>query len=113
MSLYAQIVFLKTYHKGLWCVENVIPYYTPLIAPTARVGRHLVWANFPIGDLILPPQGIRDRNAIADFAAHELVKGSLIRNKRQALRNLCDPRVGRHIYNAALAAKEGTRHGQE
>lgn len=48
LKLYEEILFLRTYHKGPWVVENVVPYYTPLIAPTARIGRHLFWSNFPI-----------------------------------------------------------------
>lgn len=34
MRLYSIIIFLKTYFKGNWCVENVKPYYKPLIEPT-------------------------------------------------------------------------------
>jgi DNA (cytosine-5)-methyltransferase 1 len=48
LKLYEEILFLQTYHKGKWVVENVVPYYTPLIAPTAQIGRHLFWSNFPI-----------------------------------------------------------------
>ncbi len=44
--LYSLIVFLQHFFKGGWCVENVIPYYEPLIQPTKRVGRHLFWSNF-------------------------------------------------------------------
>jgi len=48
MDLYQQIIFLQTYFKGGWVVENVKPYYEPLIPPTAVVGRHYFWSNFPI-----------------------------------------------------------------
>jgi len=48
MSLYEEIIFLQTYFKGGWVVENVKPYYEPLIPPTAVVGRHYFWSNFPI-----------------------------------------------------------------
>ena len=46
MALYEEILFLKHNFKGGWVVENVKPYYTPLIAPTAVVGRHYFWSNF-------------------------------------------------------------------
>ena len=51
MKLYSIIVFLKTWSKNFWCVENVLPYYHALIKPTAKVGRHLIWANFNIKNL--------------------------------------------------------------
>jgi len=45
MNLYQEIVFLDNYFKGSYCVENVIPFYTPLI-PAKKRGRHLYWTNF-------------------------------------------------------------------
>lgn len=57
MDLYQQILFLKSYAKCGWVVENVKPYYKPLIEPTAIVGRHYFWSNFPIvaEDVARPP----------------------------------------------------------
>lgn len=45
MTLYQEIVFLRSYFGGIWVVENVVPYYTPVIRPNAKVGRHLFWSN--------------------------------------------------------------------
>lgn len=45
MKLYEEIIFLNTFFKGKFCVENVIPYYEPLILAQKR-GRHLYWTNF-------------------------------------------------------------------
>jgi DNA (cytosine-5)-methyltransferase 1 len=45
IKLYEEIIFLKHYFKGKYCVENVIPYYDPLI-PAQKRGRHLYWTNF-------------------------------------------------------------------
>lgn len=48
-SLYGIINFLKHHFRGdWWLVENVKPFYDPLIEPTAEVGRHLFWSNKPI-----------------------------------------------------------------
>ncbi len=48
--LYGEIILLQ--HRApagtRWIVENVIPYYQPLIQPTGQFGRHYAWANFPI-----------------------------------------------------------------
>ena len=46
MSLYQEIIYLQTFYNGKFCVENVKPYYAPLIPPTITVGRHLFWTNF-------------------------------------------------------------------
>src|SRR4249919_161401 len=51
LTMYQEILFLKHFFKGKWVVENVIPYYEPLIIPTAICGRHLIWSNFPIRPL--------------------------------------------------------------
>jgi DNA (cytosine-5)-methyltransferase 1 len=45
LKLYEEIIFLKHYFKGKFCVENVIPFYEPLI-PALKRGRHLYWTNF-------------------------------------------------------------------
>ena len=45
MLLYEEIIFLETFFDGKYCVENVIPYYQPLI-PGKKRGRHLYWTNF-------------------------------------------------------------------
>lgn len=45
MKLWQEIIFLKHWFKGKWCVENVISYYEPLLKPTL-LGRHYFWTNF-------------------------------------------------------------------
>ena len=46
MKLYEEILFLQHYYKtGKYVVENVIPFYEPLI-PAKKIGRHLYWTNF-------------------------------------------------------------------
>ena len=39
-------MYLEKHATGLYVVENVAPYYKPLIEPTQSVGRHRFWANF-------------------------------------------------------------------
>lgn len=34
MKLYQEILFLKHYYDGLWVVENVKPFYEPLMLPS-------------------------------------------------------------------------------
>tara|TARA_B110000285_G_C15106313_1_gene608213 strand:- start:672 stop:1319 length:648 start_codon:yes stop_codon:yes gene_type:complete len=45
MKLYQEILLLDNYFKGKYVVENVIPYYEPLI-PAKKRDRHLYWTNF-------------------------------------------------------------------
>ena len=54
LKLYEEILFLDNYFNGKYCVENVIPFYTPLI-PAKKRGRHLYWANFNL------PNSLNDR----------------------------------------------------
>jgi DNA (cytosine-5)-methyltransferase 1 len=49
MKLYEEIILLKHYYKGKYCVENVTSFYEPLIRPF-ELSRHYFWANFYISD---------------------------------------------------------------
>ena len=53
MSLYQEIIFLQHFYKGRWVVENVVPFYEPLV-PGKRVGRHVYWSNFDVGEYVEP-----------------------------------------------------------
>ena len=53
MGLYQEIIYLQHFFKGKFIVENVIPFYKPLIEPTKKIGRHLIWSNFEISDFEL------------------------------------------------------------
>jgi len=65
LKLYEEIIFLDNFFKGTWIVENVVPYYKPLIEPKLRVGRHLFWSNkewFGIQDIKRPSGFINKSN---------------------------------------------------
>lgn len=47
MKLYQEIILLEAHFNGKYCIENVIPYNTPLI-PAQQADRHLFWCNFKI-----------------------------------------------------------------
>lgn len=99
MKLYEEIVFLQHYATCKWVVENVKPYYTPLI-PCKLIQRHLFWSNFDIPDFEVKKDNIRTAQ-IADLEKHhwfDLSKYKLP-NKRQILRNCVYPEVGKHILN--------------
>ena len=54
MELWQEIIFLNTFCKGKFCVENVVSYYEYFIKPTAEIGRHYLWSNFLIPKIKLP-----------------------------------------------------------
>lgn len=103
MKLYAEIVFLATYFKGFYVVENVKPYYEPLVPPAFELQRHLFWSNFTAPQRDFSAAEIRTKNKISDFDGYEVVADSRIANKRQVLRNCVDPELGKHIYEAMRA----------
>lgn len=102
MKLYQEIIFLKHHFNGLWVVENVKPYYEPLI-PGKLVQRHLFWSNFEIENVEVKKDVIRTAQ-IPDLQAHhgfDLSRYKLS-NKRQILRNCVYPELGLHVLNCAL-----------
>lgn len=101
-SLYSIIVFLKTYYGGKWCVENVVPYYKPLIEPTSIMQRHLFWCSNDVKPKEFEKDAIRSKNKISDFDGYEIVATSNIKNKRQVLRNCVKPELGLYVLEELL-----------
>lgn len=107
MSLYQAIVFLQHHATGKWVVENVRPYYEPLVEPQI-VNRHYFWANFNIPPIELPTTDIRSRNKISEleeFLGFDLSSYKLP-NKRQVLRNCVSPCLGLHVFEAAQRSSQ-------
>jgi DNA (cytosine-5)-methyltransferase 1 len=100
MTLYEEILFLKYHSTALWLVENVVPYYPPMLDPVKR-NRHLYWANFEIPELPKVVENLRSKNKISemeelhgyDLSAYKLP------NKRQILRNCVAPETGLQLLN--------------
>lgn len=103
MKLYQEIIFLDSFFNGKWVVENVIPFYEPLI-PAQERGRHLYWTNFKLPQIKGRDAVIR-RWQLSQLEEHHNIdlsdyKG--VQNKRQIARNLVDYEAGRTILEAAL-----------
>ena len=106
MKLYQEIIFLDNYFKGKYVVENVIPYYKPLIESKKR-GRHLYWTNFNL------PNDLKDRRFAISSSKQEL-KGlckfheyDFTQYKGEQLvlkmaRNLVDYEAGKTILETVL-----------
>jgi DNA (cytosine-5)-methyltransferase 1 len=125
MKLYEEIIFLQYFSKALWVVENVQPYYNPLISGK-RVGRHLFWSNFFIPNIEVEYDiGTMNRQAskesqrkaiIREAQIPELIdlhglKDFKLKNKRQVLRNCVLPKVGLHVLNSALGIRQPIQDG--
>lgn len=101
MKLYQEILFLQNNFKGKWVVENVKPYYKPLIEPTKILQRHLFWSNFDIPDAQFKKDNIRTAQ-IPDLQRKYGfdLSGYKLKNKRQILRNCVEPELGLHIIKS-------------
>lgn len=109
MRLYQEIIFLDNWFEGKYCVENVIPYYEPLIAANQR-GRHLYWTNFKLPNNI----GERKNPQLSRGTSKEIVKSlcsyhdyNFYKYKgkqdiRKIARNLVDYEAGKTILQTAL-----------
>ena len=104
MSLYQEVIFLENYFDGLWVVENVKPYYDPLIKPSRELGRHLFWANFNISNTEIKEADINrgNRKEWSELHGFDLTDHKLKTRKDQIYRNCVHPETGLHILNCAL-----------
>lgn len=101
MSLYQEIIFLQTHFRGQYCVENVIPYYKPLI-PAQERDRHLFWANFYIREYRQKVAKISMKTQEGlDLMGYDLSKYNNI-DKEKIMRNCVLPKVGKHILDCAI-----------
>lgn len=102
MKLYQEIIFLKSNFKGKWVVENVKPYYSPLIEPNIELDRHLFWCNFHIekAEFVRPKLREAQIPQLQEAYGYDL-KDYKLPNKRQVLRNCVLPEVGKHILESA------------
>lgn len=103
MKLYQEIIFLRTFCKDKkWVVENVKPYYDPLIEPQ-KVQRHCFWANFKITDLQVEQDKIRTAQIPQLQELHGVdLSNHKIKDKRQVLRNCVHKEVGLHVLKCAI-----------
>lgn len=103
MRLYQEIILLQKFFKGKYCIENVIPYYTPLI-PAQKLGRHLFWSNIQIPKIKNESNYIfnsEDRKRVEKILGFDLNKYD-IKDKTKILRNCVVPEIGKAILDKVL-----------
>lgn len=115
MKLYEEIIFLQHFFKGKFIIENVKPYYQPLVEPTQTVGRHLFWSNFDfIADEIKSPNNFINKtnkegmNQLKDWLDIHYEKNLYYAGNHcpaQVLRNCVHPKLGKQIFDQYLKIK--------
>jgi DNA (cytosine-5)-methyltransferase 1 len=110
MKLYQEIILLKHYFKGKYCVENVMPFYDSLI-PGKKRGRHLYWTNFRL------PTDLKERKCSimegknevkrwSEFHEYDFNKYKGKQRLDKIARNLVDYEAGKTIFQTLLDIKE-------
>ena len=107
MKLYQEILLLEYHFKGKYVLENVIPYYQPLLNPKKR-DRHLYWTNFNL------PNNINERHfnglcqtknelkELSKFHDYDFKKYKGEQPVLKMARNLVDYEAGKTILETAL-----------
>lgn len=116
MVLYQEVIFLEHYYKGKYCVENVIPYYEPLI-PAQKRGRHLYWCNFKLPADVGERQiqigaGADEVKRLCEFHDYDFYKYRGGQRIDKIARNLVDYEVGKTIFNTARGIIEKPKNNQ-
>ena len=106
MKLYEEILLLDYHFKGKYVVENVIPYYQPMLNPKKR-GRHLYWTNFNLpGDLgdrrFAISQSKKEVDGLCKFHDYNFRKYKGEQSITKIARNLVDYEAGKTILDIAM-----------
>ena len=114
LRLYEQILFLKHFCKNKkWVVENVIPYYEPLIKPTVKLDRHFFWSNFDIPYKEFEKPSIKHNKVTGKTERYGIsLKGFKMKNRKdQIMRNCVNPNISNHIlYNSLKDYKKSEQN---
>ena len=110
MKLYQEIIFLEAFFNGKYCVENVFPFYEPLIKAKKR-GRHLYWTNFNLPNIITNRKNkdfSRTKNMVSmmsEFHDYDFTKYKGTQSKQKIARNLVDYEAGKTILDTLLGVR--------
>jgi DNA (cytosine-5)-methyltransferase 1 len=109
MSLYQEIIFLDKIYNGKYVVENVIPYYEPLI-PAKKRHRHLYWCNFNLPNILTNREaristGLQEVKKLCLFHDYDFYKYKGKQPINKIARNLVDYEAGKTILDTVLGIK--------
>ena len=106
LSLYEEILFLKHYFDGKWVVENVDPFYEPMVNPTVKIHRHLLWSNFTIPEVEIDDNMSHNERGYIKESWVDLSKYDLTHRKDKIIRNCVNPKIGEYILESAFKNKQ-------
>jgi DNA (cytosine-5)-methyltransferase 1 len=113
MKLYEEVIFLQHVFQGKYCVENVIPYYEPLIPGQVR-DRHIYWTNFLLPNILSSRSesigGRNEHKRLEEF--HKYKCKPNIGGYRDVLRNLVDYEAGKTIFDLARGIYKANNSSQ-
>jgi DNA (cytosine-5)-methyltransferase 1 len=114
LKLYEEILFLMHYFNGKYVVENVVPYYEPLI-PASKRGRHLYWCNFSLPEYLNDRnvkicQGTNEFKKLCEFHKIDLSTYKGNQRKLKIARNLVDYEAGKTILDVVLGIYQNTQN---
>ena len=118
MMLYQEIIFLQHIYKGKYVVENVKPYYSPLIDPSFIIGRHYFWSNLTPGSMekiphfasngksIIKTTNVAGKLAICEWLGippiHDKIYFKGNHDPTKIVRNCVHPEMGLHIVKEMI-----------
>ena len=116
MILYEEIIFLENHFEGKFVVENVIPYYEPLI-PAIKRGRHLYWTNFYLPNILSTRKvnigsGTDEVRKLEIFHKIDLTNYKGPQRKDKIARNLVDYEAGKTIFDTARGIMQENKTNQ-
>jgi DNA (cytosine-5)-methyltransferase 1 len=107
LRLYQEYILLDNYFNGKFTIENVIPYYKPLI-PGQERGRHVYWTNYKL------PASINERTfkfggndevkRLCEFHDYDFYQYKGEQRLDKIARNLVDYEAGLTIFQCAVGA---------
>ena len=106
LKLYEEIIFLDKWFKGKYVVENVIPYYEPLI-PSQKRGRHLYWSNIKLPNVLSERknnfmEGKDEVTKWCEFHDYNFRQYKGEQRTDKIARNLVDYEAGKTIFETTL-----------
>ena len=107
LKLYEEVIFLENHCKEKYVVENVIPYYEPLI-PAKKRDRYLYWCNFNLPNVLSERTNsgaLNNKSVMKDLVEFHDFDFTKYKGEQRVLkmaRNLVDYEAGRTIFETAL-----------
>jgi len=107
MKLYEEVIFLQHHCKNKYVVENVVPYYEPMLNPLER-DRHLYWTNFKLPNKLSNRTNSGNLNQksimkdLCDFHDYDFRKYKGSQRMLKIARNLVDYEAGKTILETAI-----------